>query len=92
MEINIIIAGRKYPLNVPENEEEVLRRVGKQIDQMIKRFETEYAIKDKQDALAMCALRMGVNAEMYALNLEKNIKSSAKKLADINHLLEELEK
>lgn len=90
MEINIIIAGRKYPLNVPESEEEVLRKVGKQIDQMIKKFEMEYAIKDKQDALAMCALRMGVNAEMGTINLEKNIKSSTQRLAEINQLLEEL--
>lgn len=92
MEINIVIAGRSYPLNVPDTEEIVLRKVGKQIEQMIKDFEKGYAIKDKQDALAMCALRLGVSAEMNAINLENNIKSSTQKLARINQLLNNLEK
>jgi len=87
MEINIVIAGRSYPLNVPDTEEIVLRKVGKQIEQMIKDFEKGYAIKDKQDALAMCALRLGVSAEMNAISLENNIKSSTQKLARINQLL-----
>ena len=92
MEINIVIAGRSYPLNVPDTEEIVLRKVGKQIEQMIKDFEKGYAIKDKQDALAMCALRLGVSAEMNAIILENNIKSSTQKLARINQLLNNLEK
>ena len=92
MEINIVIAGRSYPLNGPDTEEIVLRKVGKQIEQMIKDFEKGYAIKDKQDALAMCALRLGVSAEMNAISLENNIKSSTQKLARINQLLNNLEK
>ena len=92
MEIIIVIAGRSYPLNVPDTEEIVLRKVGKQIEQMIKDFEKGYAIKDKQDALAMCALRLGVSAEMNAISLENNIKSSTQKLARINQLLNNLEK
>ena len=92
MEINIVIAGRSYPLNVPDTEEIVLRKVGKQIEQMIKDFEKGYAIKDKQDALAMCALRLGVSAEMNAISLENNIKSSTQKLARIKQLLNNLEK
>ena len=92
MEINIVIAGRSYPLNAPDTEEIVLRKVGKQIEQMIKDFEKGYAIKDKQDALAMCALRLGVSAEMNAISLENNIKSSTQKLARINQLLNNLEK
>ena len=92
MEINIVIAGRSYPLNVPDTDEIVLRKVGKQIEQMIKDFEKGYAIKDKQDALAMCALRLGVSAEMNAISLENNIKSSIQKLARINQLLNNLEK
>ena len=92
MEINIVIAGRSYPLNVPDTEEIVLRKVGKQIEQMIKDFEKGYAIKDKQDALAMCALRLGVSADMNAISLENNIKSSTQKLDRINQLLNNLEK
>ena len=55
--ITITIAGRNYPLNVPAAEEETLRKVGKQIEAMIKDFEQNFDVRDKQDALAMCALK-----------------------------------
>lgn len=90
--ITINIAGRNYPLNVPAAEEETLRKVGKQIESMIKDFEANFDVRDKQDALAMCALKMGTNAEVYSLNNEKNIKNAGERIAKINALLEQLEK
>lgn len=90
--ITINIAGRVYPLNVPANEEETLRKVGKQIENMIKDFEQNFDIRDKQDALAMCALRLGTSAEVFALNNENNIKASNERLIKINQFLEALEK
>ena len=89
--ITINIAGRNYPLNVPAAEEETLRKVGKQIETMIKDFEASFDVRDKQDALAMCALKMGTNAEVYSLNNEKNIKNTNERVSKINTLLEQLE-
>ena len=43
--ITINIAGRNYPLNVPAAEEETLRRVGKQIEGMIREFEANFDVK-----------------------------------------------
>jgi len=85
--ITINIAGRVYPLNVPAAEEETLRKVGKQIENMIKDFEQNFDVRDKQDALAMCALKLGTNAEMLSLNNEKNIKSASERLNKINQML-----
>ena len=90
--ITINIAGRTYPLNVPSAEEETLRRVGKQIESMIKEFEANFDVRDKQDAIAMCALKMGTNAEVAKISQEKNIKASTERVMQINQLLEELEK
>jgi cell division protein ZapA len=87
--ITINIAGRVYPLNVPAAEEETLRKVGKQIENMIKDFEQNFDVRDKQDALAMCALKLGTNAEMLALTNEKNIKSANERLVKINQMLED---
>ncbi len=87
--ITINIAGRTYPLNVPAAEEETLRRVGKQIEAMIKDFEASFDVKDKQDALAMCALKLGASAEVVQLNLDKNTVSSLEKVKELNALLEE---
>ncbi|WP_312076222.1 cell division protein ZapA [Chryseobacterium sp.] len=85
--ITINIAGRVYPLNVPAAEEETLRKVGKQIENMIKDFEQNFDVRDKQDALAMCALKLGTNAEMLSLTNEKNIKSASERLSKINQML-----
>jgi len=90
--ITINIAGRVYPLNVPAAEEETLRKVGKQIENMIKDFEQNFDVRDKQDALAMCALKLGTNAEVVALNHEKNIKSTNERLVNINQSLGEIGK
>ena len=89
--ITINIAGRNYPLNVPAAEEETLRKVGKQIETMIKDFEASFDVRDKQDALAMCALKLGTNAEVYSLNNEINIKNTNERVSKINALLEQLE-
>ena len=51
--IKLTIANRVYPLNVPLEQEEGLRVASKKIDIMIKHFEENYAVKDKQDVLAM---------------------------------------
>jgi cell division protein ZapA len=90
--ITISIAGRNYPLNIPTTEEEIVRKVGKQIEKTIKDFEANFSVKDKQDALAMCALKLGTSAEVSRMNNEKNIQTSNEKLTYINQLLEELEK
>ena len=89
--ITINIAGRTYPLNVPAAEEETLRKVGKQIDTMIKEFESNFDVRDKQDALAMCALKLGTNAEVFLSNNEKNIKNANDRLVKINQLLDDIE-
>ena len=90
--ITINIAGRNYPLNVPAAEEETLRRVGKQIETMIREFEANFDVKDKQDALAMCALKLGANAEVHQLKNEKIVQNTNERLTKLNQLLDEIEK
>lgn len=57
LSIKVSIAGRIYPLTVQQNEEENIRKAAKAIDEMVKNYEQNYAVKDKQDLLAMCALQ-----------------------------------
>ncbi|MFT3919385.1 cell division protein ZapA [Cloacibacterium sp.] len=90
--ITINIAGRNYPLNVPATEEETLRKVGKQIEMMIREFEANFDVKDKQDALAMCALKLGANAEVHQLNNEKIVQNANDRLTKVNLLLDQIEK
>jgi cell division protein ZapA len=60
--IKLSIGDRVYPLSVPEGEEAILREAAKTINSMVEHFEKNYAVKDKQDVLAMCALQIAVQA------------------------------
>ena len=61
--IKLTIANRVYPLSVSSHEEEeVLRKAVKKIESMIQHFEKNYAVNDKQDVLAMCALQLVAQA------------------------------
>ena len=56
--INIVIGGRTYPVTVGStSEEQGVRAAAAKIDGLITKFENNYALNDKQDALAMCALQ-----------------------------------
>ena len=54
--IKINIADRVYPLKVNTEEEEIIRRAAKLINDRIKDYQENYAVKDKQDLLSMCVL------------------------------------
>ncbi|NQX91646.1 MAG: cell division protein ZapA [Flavobacteriales bacterium] len=58
LSIKINIAGRIYPLTIQRDEEETIRKAAKQIEQSLKSFQENYAVRDKQDLLAMTALQM----------------------------------
>jgi cell division protein ZapA len=57
LKIKISIADVSLPVNGRFAQEEGLRSASKKIDKMIKQFEENYAVRDKQDVLAMCALQ-----------------------------------
>lgn len=55
--IRVSIAGRNYPLTIDHSEESVLRKAEASIENSISLFQQNYAVKDKQDLLAMAALQ-----------------------------------
>ena len=54
--INLIVADRTYPLKIRPEDEEVVRRAAKKLNERVKELQQQYSAKDKQDYLAMCAL------------------------------------
>lgn len=88
LKIKISIADRVYPLNVDMSQEEGLRSASKKIDVMIKQFEENYAVRDKQDVLAMCALQFASQVEQKQLDkIEDNTKTT-ERLNNLNDLLD----
>jgi cell division protein ZapA len=69
IKIKLTVADRVYPLTISPNQEASLRISAKKIDEMTKQLEQNYAVRDKQDVLAMCALQYAAQLENQ---LEKN--------------------
>jgi|JI102314A2RNA_FD_contig_101_295199_length_794_multi_6_in_0_out_0_2 cell division protein ZapA len=62
--IKVNIAGRIYPLTVKSLEEAGIRQAEQAIEESIQVFQKNYAVKDKQDLLAMAALQMSAKAQV----------------------------
>lgn len=54
--ISVILAERKYSLTIQKEDEEVIRKAAKMINEKLKEYGGSYAFRDKQDLLAMAAL------------------------------------
>lgn len=87
LKIKISIADRIYPLTVDPSQEEGLRSASKKIDAMIKQFEQNYAVRDKQDVLAMCALQFAAQVEQKQLDKVAIEDTTKTKLENLNNLL-----
>ncbi len=68
IKIKLKIADRVYPLTISSNQEESLRVSAGKIDSMMKQLENNYAVRDKQDVLAMCALQYAAQLEIKLQN------------------------
>ncbi|WP_310556364.1 cell division protein ZapA [Flavobacterium sp.] len=89
LKIKISIADRVYPLTVEPSQEEGLRSASKKIDTMIKQFEQNYAVRDKQDVLAMCALQFASQVEQKQIDKTTIEETTLLKLEKLNELLGE---
>ena len=84
--IKINIADRVYPLKVNMEEEEVIRRAAKLINDRIKEYQNNYAVRDKQDLLSMCVLHYAT----ATIKAEKTVTDVNTQVADQVHKLDQL--
>tara|TARA_R110002126_G_C10187762_1_gene475636 strand:+ start:298 stop:591 length:294 start_codon:yes stop_codon:yes gene_type:complete len=89
LKIKISIADRVYPLTVELSQEEGLRSASKKIDVMMKQFEENYAVRDKQDVLAMCALQFASQVEQKQIDNSINGEETIERIKKINALLDQ---
>jgi len=68
LSINVNIAGRSYPLTIERAEEEAIRKAADAINKNIKDLQSNYAVRDMQDLLAMTSLQ-------FTTELQKKTKS-----------------
>ena len=89
LKIKLTIADRVYPLSVAPEQEEALRASAKKIEAMIKQLEQNYAVRDKQDVLAMCALQYATQVEQNRQNEKESIAMDTATLDHLNQMIEE---
>ncbi|KPM31700.1 Hypothetical protein I595_2195 [Croceitalea dokdonensis DOKDO 023] len=87
LKIKLSIADRVYPLTIDPKQEEGLRKAAKNIDNLAKKFEQNYAVRDKQDVLAMCALQFASKIEQSGINESENVKDAQERLQHLDELL-----
>jgi cell division protein ZapA len=89
LKIKITIGGRVYPLSVNSaSEEEGMRKAAKNINELVSKFEQNYAVSDKQDVLAMCALQFASQTEIKNITSASDTEEAIKKIEALSKLLD----
>ena len=87
LKIKLSIADRVYPLTIEPSQEEGLRKAAKNIEQLAKKFEQNYAVRDKQDVLAMCALQFASKIEQKGIDKAEDSKEVVERLMALDQLV-----
>ena len=87
LKIKLSIADRVYPLTIDPAQEEGLRKAAKNIEQLAKKFEKNYAVRDKQDVLAMCALQFASKIEQNGIEQTEGTKEAEERLQALEDLV-----
>ena len=86
--ISVNVADRTYKLTIEKQEEEIVRKAAKLINEKIKEFSTNYAFKDKQDLLAMIALQYTSSTLNYEQSKDYTNTLLKDKLIELDGLLD----
>ena len=97
--INIEIAGRSYPLTVSIEEVDGIINAAEEIDKMIAKLKSQFAVQDRNDLLAMTALQLSLRIKEIEANgggenasapSSKNKEEDLKLAASVENLLQRL--
>jgi len=84
LKIKVTIGDRVYPLTInSEGEEEGVRKAVKKINDLIKRFEENYEVRD-----TMCALQFASLKEVKTVHNGQDAEKIEHKLIEMNELLD----
>ena len=89
IKIKVTIADRVYPLTIKVEEEEGVRRAVSNIKKLSDKFSKSYAVQDKQDVLAMCALQFASRIEVEKMYDSSTVNLLDEKLTEINQIMDD---
>lgn len=85
--ITVNISDRPYRLKIKREEEEIIRKAVKEIDQRIKEYSEHFAFNDKQDLLAMVLLHFASTAQKLESDLLSGEDMMLTKLRQMEELI-----
>lgn len=88
LKIKLTIANRVYPLSVAPEQEASLRASAKKIEATIQQLEKNYAVRDKQDVLAMCSLQYAAQVEQSKNNPQTTVTVEEDKIQELIGLID----
>ena len=88
LKIKLTIANRVYPLSVAPEQEASLRASAKKIEATIQQLEKNYAVRDKQDVLAMCSLQYAAQVEQSKNNPQTTVTIEEDKIQELIDLID----
>jgi len=89
LKIKLTIANRVYPLSIAPEQEASLRASAKKIEATIQQLEKNYAVRDKQDVLAMSALHFATQVEQKNIETVEGGQTIVHKIKALNDLLQD---
>tara|TARA_B100001758_G_scaffold195072_1_gene172656 strand:+ start:692 stop:988 length:297 start_codon:yes stop_codon:yes gene_type:complete len=88
LKIKVTIADRVYPMSISANQELALRSSASKINSTIKKLEQNYAVRDKQDVLAMCALQYAAKLEQNNNNINSSKDHQDEKVSELINIID----
>ena len=73
---------------IEPSKEQGLRLASQKINNLIKKFEQNYSVQDKQDALAMCALQIASSRIQKKIDNDETLDSIEMKINDLIDIFE----
>lgn len=86
MAITVQIGGRPYRLFIKREEEEIIRKAAKSIEEQIQYYAGTYSYNDKQDLLAMAALHFAIsaiNTEQDSFFVKNTLSATLEQIDDV---------
>lgn len=88
-QITVLIGGRPYPLKIMSSNESVIRRVVRDINDKVNKYQLDYPNRDKQDCLAMTALAIALDFDLAKQDGARDPQLS-EQLVQLDELLDRL--
>lgn len=89
-QLTVTIAGRPYPLKIKANDEPVIRRIVKEVNEKVNKFQLAYPNREKQDCLALALLAYAVDLHKFSSPSSDTASPElSEKLSRIQALLDE---